>query len=196
MAGIKVLIEGYAKEIEGGLVASSTVTLVQEKGSNIIVDPGINRELLLKKLSEEGLESESINYVLLTHTHLDHCYLAGIFPEAKALDDEFLYGQDRECEHGGTIPGTNLKIISTPGHDPFHCSLVVRTEKGTTVIAGDVFWWKDDEEQDASSIEALMSHRDPFVKDEKALEESRRKILEIADFVIPGHGKLFKNPMR
>ena len=29
-------------------------------------------------------------------------------------------------------------------------------------------------------------------RDEKALQESRKKILEIADYIIPGHGKMFK----
>ena len=51
MAKVKVLIEGYAKETKSGWVASSTVTLVQDRGINIIFDPGINKELLLKKLS-------------------------------------------------------------------------------------------------------------------------------------------------
>jgi hypothetical protein len=30
------------------------------------------------------------------------------------------------------------------------------------------------------------------MSDEKALKESRKKILEIADYIIPGHGKMFK----
>ena len=33
---------------------------------------------------------------------------------------------------------------------------------------------------------------DPYMKNEKQLIESRRKILDIADYVIPGHGKMFK----
>jgi glyoxylase-like metal-dependent hydrolase (beta-lactamase superfamily II) len=37
-----------------------------------------------------------------------------------------------------------------------------------------------------------MNHRDPYVKDKEKLKESRKKILEIADYVIPGHGKMFK----
>lgn len=194
MAKVKVLIEGYAKEIAGGWRASSTTTLVQENGLNIIIDPGINRELLLEKLSEEGLKPEDINYVLMTHFHPDHNYLAAIFAKAKALDDELIYDSDEGIEHGGVVPGTDLEIISTPGHEKFHASLVVPTAEGTVVVAGDVFWWTDDEEQDTSSVEALMSHKDPFVKDAKALEESRRKILKIANLIIPGHGEMFRNP--
>ena len=37
-----------------------------------------------------------------------------------------------------------------------------------------------------------MNHKDPYMKNEKQLMESRNKILEIADYIIPGHGKMFK----
>lgn len=194
MAKVKVLIEGYAKKTKTGWIASSTTTLVQEKGLNIIVDPGKNRKLLLEKLSQEGLKPEDIDYVLMTHFHPDHNYLLAIFSEAKALDDELIYDSDGEYEHGGKVPGTGLRIMQTPGHEKFHGSLVVPTEKGAIVIAGDVFWWADEEKQDIPSVEALMKHKDPFVKDEKALGKSRRKVLKIADWIIPGHGKMFKNP--
>lgn len=164
---------------------------MKAKGLNIIVDPGVNRELLLKKLKEENLETGDIDFVMMTHTHPDHNYLSGIFENAKALDDEIVYDEDKTYEHGGKVPGTNLKIISTPGHDPFHASLVVPTEEGTVVIAGDVFWWKDEEEQ-VTTKEELISHQDPYVKNKEALEESRKKVLKIADYIIPGHGDKFK----
>jgi len=37
-----------------------------------------------------------------------------------------------------------------------------------------------------------MNRKDPFVKDKVALMNSRKKLLEIADYIIPGHGKMFK----
>ncbi len=37
MNKIKVLIQGYAKEIKNGWLASSTVTLIQSNDKNIIV---------------------------------------------------------------------------------------------------------------------------------------------------------------
>jgi len=196
MAKVKVLIKGYAKKKKDGWLASSTATLIQEKGLNIIVDPGINRKLLLKKLSKEGLKPEDIDYVFMTHFHPDHNYLSAIFENAKALDDELVYENDRETEHKGKVPGTNLKILSTPGHEKFHGSLVVPTEKGIVVVAGDVFWWANEEKQETSSKEILLKHKDPFVKDEKALTNSRKKILKIADWIIPGHGEMFKNPRK
>lgn len=196
MAEFKILIEGYAKEIKGGWLASSTTTLVDDGGIKIIVDPGVNRKLLLKKLRGEGLTPDCINFVFMTHHHPDHNLLSGIFSRAKVLDDELIYEEDKQIKHDGTIPGTSVKIIKTPGHDQSHGSLVVQTKKGTMVIAGDVFWWVDGEKQDTSSEEALLSYKDPFVRDEKALKASRKKILEVADWIIPGHGKMFKNPKK
>jgi len=38
----------------------------------------------------------------------------------------------------------------------------------------------------------LLEHKDPYVKDARALEESREKILNLADYIIPGHGEMFK----
>jgi len=196
MAKVEVLIQGYARKTKSGWIASSTTTLVQEKGLNIIVDPGINRPVLLEKLKKEGLKPEDIDYVLMSHYHPDHNFLSAIFEKAKALDDEFVWDGDREYEHKGIVPGTNLKILPTPGHEKFHASLIVSTRIGVVAVAGDVFWWSDEEKQDTSNAKTLLQHRDPFVKDKKGLRESRKRILKIADFIIPGHGKMFKNPRK
>lgn len=195
MPKVKVLIQGYATTLKKGWIASSTTTLIQDGKINIIVDPGINRRKLLNALKREGLKLENIDYILMTHYHPDHNYLSGIFPKAKALDDELVYEEDKEYEHGGKIPGTNLKILPTSGHEKSHGSLIVPTEKGIVVVAGDVWWWKTSHKQ-KTDRESLLKLKDMYVKDKKALLDSRKKILEIADWIIPGHGKMFKNPNR
>jgi len=82
MAEVKVLIKGYAREEGDSEFASSTTSLIKESGLNIIVDPGMNRKLLLEALKKENLSQKDINYVILTHYHLDHSLLAGIFENA------------------------------------------------------------------------------------------------------------------
>ncbi len=37
-----------------------------------------------------------------------------------------------------------------------------------------------------------MERKDPYVKNETQLKESRKKLLEVADYIIPGHGGMFK----
>lgn len=191
MAKFKVLIEGYAREADDGLFASSTTTLIQDQGLNVIVDPGINRPFLLQKLEGEGLTPNDINIVFMTHYHPDHVFLAPIFEKALVMDGDTIYEEDKETEYESTIPGTNLKVIPTPGHAHEHCALLVPTEEGNMVVAGDVFWWRDSEEQKVGH-QSLLEHEDPYAKNKKALLESRKKILEVADWIIPGHGKMFK----
>jgi len=193
MAKIKILVEGYAKEIDGEEFASSTTTLIQDADLNIVVDPGMDRKLLVSALKKENLSLNQIDYVILTHTHLDHSLLAGIFENAKILDNNDIYFFDGKIgEHEGKVPNTEIQIIKTPGHDQFHCSVFVNTEDlGRIIIAGDVFWWADNESQKTDK-QSLLEHKDPYVKDIGALDESRKKILELADYIIPGHGKMFK----
>ena len=190
MNKIKVLIQGYAKEIEGGYLASSTVTLIQSNGKNIIVDPGCNRKKLLEALTNNDLKPADIDFVLLTHNHTDHTLLAGIFENAKVLNPEEIYDNDNQTEHNNKIPGTDLEMIQTPGHAPEHCSLIVPVEKETYVVAGDVFWWTDDETQEIDIEKEDQVH--PEEVDMQKLIESRKKLLEIGDYIIPGHGKMFK----
>lgn len=191
MAEVKVLVEGYGKEVEGGWIASSSATLVRANGKNIVVDPGCNRSKLVAALRKEGLKTGDIGFVLLTHVHADHTLLAGAFENAKIMTPAEIYDNDYCADHNNVIPGTDLKIIQTPGHSGVHCALVVPTAKGTCVIAGDLFWWVDGQEQRTDN-ESLIDLKDPFEKDRKALVESRKQILKIADWIIPGHGKPFK----
>ncbi len=189
---VKVLVQGYVKEKDGQEYASCTVTLIKENDFNIIVDPGMDRELLLNALEKENLDLASINFVVLTHYHLDHALLAGIFPSAQVVDFSSVYSFDgRIVNHDGKVPGTNIEIIKTPGHDPFHCALLVETEEyGKVIVAGDILWWADNQEQKTDEA-SLLKHQDPYVKDEVALLASRKEILNKADYIIPGHGKMF-----
>jgi glyoxylase-like metal-dependent hydrolase (beta-lactamase superfamily II) len=190
MAKVEVLIQGYAKQIDNGWLASSTVAFVESNSKKIIVDPGCNRKRLLNELSKNNLQLDDIDFVLLTHGHTDHTLLAGIFENAKVLNSQEIYDGDKQVEHNNKIPETDLEIIQSPGHTAEHCSLVVSCEKGTYVIAGDVFWWTDDKKQEIDVQKKDLAH--PGEVDMKKLITSRKKILKLADWIIPGHGKMFK----
>ena len=125
---------------------------------------------------------------------LDH--LLRLFERRYYIQDHSPFGfrqdrQDKQDLHEGKIPGTNIIIMKTPGHTMDHASLVVPVKGKTYVVAGDVFWWAENEEQ-LTDRKSLLNKKDPLAVDEKALRKSREDILEIADFIIPGHGKMFE----
>ncbi len=191
MAEIKILIKGYAKELKEGWLACSTVALIKSNGKLIISDPGCNREKLLKALDKEGLKSKDIDFVFLTHGHIDHSLLAGIFENANFVTYESLtYNKDLQLEFKDDILGPDTKVIKTPGHSAEHISLIVNTGKGKYAIAGDVFWWVDGEKQIVDINKKDSAH--PAEPNMGKLKKSRKKLLEIADYIIPGHGEVFK----
>lgn len=191
MAEVKVLIEGYAREEKGIEVASSSTILIRDSGLKILVDPGANKKLLLEALSKEGLKPEDIDLIFITHYHPDHILNIRLFPDKDILDGDIIYRDDKEISFSGKIPNTNIKVIPSPGHAHEHACLLAETGKRKVVVAGDLWWWSDEEKQ-KTDYKSLINHKDPYVKDKKALKESRKKILEIADYIIPGHGKMFR----
>lgn len=191
MNKVKVLTKGYAKELKDGWLASSTTTLIEANEKFIISDPGCNREKLRKALEKEKIKFEDINFVFLTHGHIDHSLLAGVFENAKFITFEsLLYDKDLQLEFEEDVLGPDIKVIKTPGHTKEHISLMVTTDEGKYVIAGDVFWWVDGEKQIVDINKVDDSH--PKELDMKELIKSRKTILKIADYIIPGHGKMFK----
>jgi len=152
-----------------GWEANSTTTLIENDGNYIIVDPGMEEEILKDALAAEGLTAEDINFVFLTHYHPDHILNICIFPDAN-----------------GTPFGKNIEVMHTPGHTPEHSSLLVYINRSTYAIAGDLIWWAFPER------EKMLNLPDPFAYDLDVLIKSREELLHKADFVIPGHGKMVK----
>lgn len=192
MATIKVLIQGYAKKLPNGFVASSTTCLIESGGRKILTDPGCNREKLFEALTKEGLRTGDIDYVFLSHQHPDHIMLAGLFERAKhvTFDTNLIYDKDVMVSFEKDVLGKDIEVIETPGHVLEHLSLLVDTPEGKVAVAGDVVWWLDDEKQ-VFDIDQ-PDHSEAKGMDMKALMKSRKKLTARADYIIPGHGKMFK----
>jgi len=199
MPQVNVLVEGENKrDDQNKMSMGSTVSLIRSD-KKIIVDTGSipAKDTLIRELETYGLAPEDIDIVVLTHLHLDHIINAYLFTNANVL-----------CKvRGGEYPGQvhflaqgclertelfdrspiaeDVECLLTPGHTEDMLSVLVKTPKGNVVIAGDAFpsqEWID-----------LNIQPSPLLNvDVGAFNESRRKILEIADYIIPGHGKMFK----
>jgi glyoxylase-like metal-dependent hydrolase (beta-lactamase superfamily II) len=192
MAEVKVLIEGYARQLKTGWVASSTTCLITTGNKRIITDPGCNRKRLLAALAKEKLTTDDMHHVFLSHCHPDHVLLAGLFEKATFItfDSHLQYKKDLLLEFGKNVLGKDIEIIDTPGHVLEHLSLLVTTPRGKVAIAGDVIWWKEGEKQEFSLHQKDHSHAKGM--NMKDLVQSRKKLIDAADFIIPGHGKMFR----
>lgn len=188
MAQVDILIKGYNQEVSEELHKyASTTTLVRSGEFNIVVDPGTHKstDLYVHALKDFDLTPNDITHVFTTHEHLDHTRDIPFFKNATVIDsvgyhkaDEHRFDESEELE---IAPG--VKRMATPGHgqEDQHASLLVDTDKGVVCVAGDVWWYED-----------LTPVDDSYISDPEALEESRKKILELADYIIPGHGGMVK----
>jgi glyoxylase-like metal-dependent hydrolase (beta-lactamase superfamily II) len=197
MAEVKVLVKGEHKRTEDGkLRIYSSVSLIKTD-KNIIVDTGSfhETELIIKGLKEENLTPEDMDIVFLTHLHLDHVINTHLFKNAK-IYCKFNPGYPGQIHNpkDGTIERTEIndgvkltkdvEFLLTPGHTTDSTSLIVTTQDGKVCIAGDAF----------PSKEFLNLNKEPLAMlvDISQFNKSRDKILAIADYIIPGHGDIFK----
>lgn len=189
---IKILIQGYAKQLPKGWRASSTCCLIRTGNKKIITDPGCNRKKLLAALKKENIKTSDIDYVFLSHSHIDHILLASLFEKAKFVtyDTNLLYDNDLMLEFNKNFFGKDIEILETPGHVTEHLSLLVNTPKGKIALAGDAIWWIEGEKQIMDVNKKDDSH--PKELNMEKLIESRKMLLKKADYIIPGHGKMFK----
>ena len=185
MAEVKILIKGYtsadSKESSDIETTSPTVTLIKDGNNNIVVDPGVleSQDLLAGKLKEEGLKVDDVNYVFLTHSHPDHHMNTGMFVKAKKLEFYGLWDNNKCLEWNKNF-SNDIEIIKTPGHSDDSLTFLVKNDSGKIAVCGDVFW-KENYPAD-----------DHYANNKEKLAASRKKVLEIADYVIPGHGDIYK----
>lgn len=134
-----------------------------ESAECVVIDPGLEPDLILGFLEEQGLVAAAI---LNTHGHADHIggnsALKEVFPdsplliganEAHLLTDAFAnlsgpFGApilspaaDRLIREGETVEfaGIRLEVLDVPGHSPGHVVFVYRSEP-CLVFGGDVLF--------------------------------------------------------
>jgi glyoxylase-like metal-dependent hydrolase (beta-lactamase superfamily II) len=182
MATVQILVEGFVSGDSGEGKTCPSITLVKDQGINLVVDPGVldSQEILVQALAQAGLKVSDINYVFITHSHLDHYRNIGMFAQAKTVEYFGLWDKGF-CDDLPSQLSEDIKIIKTQGHNYDALSLLVKTDSGLVAIVGDVFW------QQGRPL------TDPYATDLKKLEQSRHEVLRAADFIIPGHGPMYKN---
>jgi glyoxylase-like metal-dependent hydrolase (beta-lactamase superfamily II) len=166
----------------GGGVAS-TCTLVRDGDRVIVVDPGMatGAAAILDPLAALGVRAADVTDVVLSHHHPDHTMYAGLFPNAAVHDHWAIYRgthwEDSECD--GRVLSPSVQLARTPGHTAEDLVLIAGTPDGVVVTTHS--WFHAD---------SRSENEDP--EDLEQLRDSRRRILEVADVIIPGHGPAFR----
>lgn len=168
-----------------------------------VIDPGGDLDRVLAEADGRGLTLEKI---LLTHAHLDHCAATLDLARARALpiegpqrEDKFwiealpeltaqfgfppaeVFEPDRWLEHGDrvTVGGQSLEVLHCPGHTPGHVVFFHPQERCAWV--GDVLF--------AGSIGRTDF---PRGNHDTLIRSIRERLFPLGDDVrfVPGHGPM------
>lgn len=210
-AKIDILQSGYSRWIEkpSSMQANGTSTLVTtETGKKILVDTlgPWDRQHLIDLLFERNLSPENIDLLVCTHLHSDHIGNLNLFVNCpQIIGDQLsrkldLFEFDIFRSNSSLSPNQSItkgvecielypdvELWSTPGHTSNCCSLVIRNVEnlGTVAIVGDLFESENDLINDNIWIEAGSFNQ-------TIQRKNREHMLNIADYIVPGHGEMFK----
>lgn len=220
---IYTYLHGYYDTVE----SFYGVYLIQGYETNILVDTGINAleyqkhshhmfsdtQSISQGLNEYGLSENSIDLIIQTHLHFDHCSFLKHFPRASKLIQKreveyaysphplfrhlyhlpFYHGIEFDVIEGDKeiLPG--LSVLHVPGHTPGCQAVVVQTKEEIVAISGfcciaDNFLQKSDKCSEGEQIIIPTYHENPLLA-----YKSNLRIMEIANAVFPMHqGELVK----
>ena len=181
MAEVKVLVKGYTGSDSGDEKTCATISLIRDGNIIMVIDPGVleSQQVLIDALKKEGIGVNDVNYVGLTHSHIDHFRNIGMFPDAKTLEFYGIWDKNTVKDWKEDF-SENIKIIKTPGHSRTGISFLVNTNIGKVAVVGDVFWKEN------------YPEIDEYANNMKELKKSRKLVLKLADFIVPGHADMYK----
>jgi len=191
---VHVLQAGYSVVGEEGCTANGSSTLIIGPKCKVVVDTlsPWDKDILVSALARHGVTPSEVTHLVCTHGHPDHVgnnnlftgegvvHIVGwsVHSKDKYTDHAFHEGEDFRIDEN------KLVVMPTPGHTLDSVSVKVTTDQGVVVVAGDLFEKEDDLTDDNIWKEAGSESEVEQVK-------SRKKVLEMADFIVPGHGPMF-----
>ncbi|MFX1296559.1 MAG: MBL fold metallo-hydrolase [Promethearchaeota archaeon] len=196
-----------------GKAGDSAVIHIENEGKHYLVDTGYANESdfsqkninyneinLRNQLKLYNLKFEDISGIFITHWHADHFANLPLFPNAKIYcynPKKMAFNSIAErFKFEKLLPVISLnigdefagcKLFPTPGHTQFHCSLLLDFWNLKIIIAGD-----------AIVSQSYFDHDEVWPYNTGNLgdiicKNSMKKIIEVADYILPGHGHPFQN---
>jgi glyoxylase-like metal-dependent hydrolase (beta-lactamase superfamily II) len=176
-ARLDLLFTGYAADHVAG-----TVSLIRDADRVIVVDPGMvpARAAILDPLEKLGVSPGEVTDVVLSHHHPDHTVNIALFGEIPVHDFQAVYHRDHWDARAadGVHLTPSVRLLATPGHTPQDLSVLVGTPERVVLLTH--LWWTD-----KGPLE------DPYAPDPGTLRAQRKRVLALADLVVPGHGPAF-----
>lgn len=198
----EILIPGFPARSARGFLGWSTIVLLKSAEGYALFDTGGSgdRPGLMTKLAEHGVDRKDIRTVILSHLHFDHVGNVECFPRAEILLHQAEFDYVREHMDDDPAIGRfqvegllrspqltlvsgeidvlpDIRMISTPGHTGGHVSLVMTVDDKCIVLAQDAI-------KHRGEIETGMP---VGAFDEDAGCASIRRIVDMADIIVPGH---------
>lgn len=207
---IMFVIEGGAHPIVVDTGTSDASFTHDHHGYDLRRDPD---EEPLAALEAAGIDADSVQTVIHTHLHWDHCSNNHLFPNARFLvqEAELRYAIDPaeptrvafertrrtnppwlsvltriETVRGDVEIEPGVSVVALPGHTPGSQGILVDTDQGPHLLAGDCVDtyenWNGDANPDglrhipSGSFTDLIAYMDSF-----------RRIEELDCEVVPGH---------
>jgi N-acyl homoserine lactone hydrolase len=152
LAPSKVVVDAFAIRHPQGLVLFDTGIGEGDPEAEELLRP--IRWPLRKTLAGAGVDLDDVTLVANCHLHFDHSGGNHLFPATPIFAQALEYEAVREPDYTlpdvvADFPGANfqllegeaeilpgIRIVPTPGHTAGHQSLVVHTDRGPVVLAG------------------------------------------------------------
>jgi len=193
---VYVLQAGYSKLVNDKYLANGTSTLIVGPKFKLIVDTlsPWDKDLLLASLEKHKVTPDEITHLVCTHGHPDHVGNNNLFvgDGVTHIVGWSIHHMDCYSDHpfkdGAVLHiDENLEVMPTPGHTLDSVSVKVKTDIGTVIVTGDLFEKEEDLLDDNIWKEAGS-------EDSVLQLLNRNKVLDLADYIIPGHGPMFQVP--
>uniref|UniRef100_A0A0N4ZWV8 Metallo-beta-lactamase domain-containing protein 1 n=1 Tax=Parastrongyloides trichosuri TaxID=131310 RepID=A0A0N4ZWV8_PARTI len=181
MTTITQIIDGYVREDNSSTTKASGSVILIERFNKILLfdcgDPWNEKELKENLMKKRKLKIEDITDIIISHWHIDHIGNLGIFPDNKLQRN---WEQFKDIENV-----MNIKINSVKEcHSNEDVYIIASNNDGTTLISGDIFENEND----------IWNEENWCCQSKNVIHQKLQRYLlsKNVDFIIPGHGSIFK----